>query len=77
MGAKTTINELVHDLLELTGSPLRPEYRDEQMFVTHRVGSTAKAADEIGFVARVPLREGLRSVIDWRRAGRVSATQIA
>ena len=77
IGVKTTINELVHDLLELTGSPLRPEYRDEQMFVTNRVGSTARAADEIGFVARVPLRQGLQSVIDWRRSDPLSAAQIA
>jgi len=68
MGVKTTINELVQHLLTLTGSTLEPEYRDEQMFVTHRVGSTEKAADEIGFVARVRLVEGLQSVIDWRRA---------
>jgi UDP-glucose 4-epimerase len=77
MGLKTTINELVHDLLELTRSPLQPEYRDEQMFVTHRVGSTVKAADELGFVARVPLRDGLQSVIDWRRAEQLSVSQMA
>lgn len=68
MGLPTTINELVGLLLELTGSDLEPEYRpDEQMFVTHRVGSTEKAERELGFRAEVPLDEGLRSVVDWRR----------
>ncbi|MGQ0732054.1 MAG: NAD-dependent epimerase/dehydratase family protein [Acidobacteriota bacterium] len=67
MGVKTTINELVQTLLELTGSTLAPEYRDEAMFVTHRVGSTDKAAAELGFVAGIPLHEGLRSVVEWRR----------
>jgi UDP-glucose 4-epimerase len=68
MGVKTTINELVHLLLEITGSDLQPEYRpQEQMFVTHRVGSTDKAERMLGFQARIPLEEGLRSVVKWRR----------
>jgi UDP-glucose 4-epimerase len=68
IGVKTTINELVADLLELSGSDLEPEYRpEESMFVTHRVGSTEKAERLLGFRASVPLDEGLRSVIDWRR----------
>jgi UDP-glucose 4-epimerase len=68
MGVKTTIDELVRMLLEITGSDLKPEYRpEEQMFVTHRVGSTEKAATLLGFRARVQLKEGLRSVVEWRR----------
>ena len=68
MGIKTTINELVMLLLELTGSDLEPEYRpQEQMFVTHRVGSTEKAEELLGFRAQVSLREGLQRFIEWRR----------
>jgi UDP-glucose 4-epimerase len=68
MGAKTTINELVSLLLELTDSELEPEYLpEEQMFVTHRVGSTEKAERLLGFRAEITLEEGLRSVVDWRR----------
>jgi UDP-glucose 4-epimerase len=70
MGVKTTINELVRDLLALTGSALEPEYRDQAMFVTQRVGSTDKAAAEIGFVATTPLADGLRTVVEWRNANR-------
>lgn len=67
MGIKTTINELVMLLLELTGSDLEPEYRpQEQMFVTHRVGSTEKAEELLGFRAQVSLREGLQRFIEWR-----------
>ena len=67
---QTTISELVDALLEITGSDLEPEYRpQEQMFVTHRVGSTEKAERLLGFRAAVPLEEGLRSVVEWRRAG--------
>jgi UDP-glucose 4-epimerase len=68
IGVKTTIRELVDVLLEITGSDLEPEYRpQEQMFVTHRVGSTDKAERLLGFRATIPLEEGLRSVVDWRR----------
>ena len=68
---RTTIKELVDTLLEITGSELEPEYRpDEQMFVTHRVGSTERSEKEIGFTAEVPYREGLQSVVDWRNSDR-------
>ncbi len=75
MGVKTSIDELVAQLLALTGSRLVPEYQpEEQMFVTHRVGSTGKAERLLGFVAQVPLEEGLRSVVAWRQSDSASAT---
>jgi UDP-glucose 4-epimerase len=68
-GVKTTIKELVEALLEITGSDLEPEYRpQEQMFVTHRVGSTENAENDLGFTAAIPYEEGLRSVVEWRRS---------
>jgi UDP-glucose 4-epimerase len=68
MGVKTTINELTEMLIELSGSNVQPEYRpQEQMFVTHRVGSTEKAERLLGFRAQTPLEEGLTTVIEWRR----------
>jgi len=67
-GTKTSINELVHLLLQVTGAKVQPEYHpQEQMFVTHRVGSTEKAEKMVGFRATVSLEEGLRSVVEWRR----------
>ena len=70
-GVKTTIAQLVQALLEATGCELEAEYRpDEQMFVTHRVGSTELAESAIGFRAEIPYEDGLRSVIEWRRADR-------
>jgi nucleoside-diphosphate-sugar epimerase len=69
MGVGTTINELVRLLLRLTGSTLEPEYRPEaQSFVTERIGSTEKAKRLLGFHATVPLDEGLRRVVEWRRS---------
>lgn len=68
IGVKTTIRELVDLLLRITGSDLMPEYRpQEQMFVTHRVGSTDKAERLLDFRATVGLEEGLRSVVAWRK----------
>jgi UDP-glucose 4-epimerase len=68
MGVKTSIDELVARLIEITGTNVRPEYRpQEQMFVTHRVGSTEKAERMLEFRARITLDEGLRSVVEWRR----------
>ena len=70
-GVQTTINELVKELLAITGTSLTIDYRpNEQMFVTNRVGSTEKAARMIGFEARTPLTDGLRSVVEWRARDR-------
>jgi len=69
MGVGTTINELVDMLLELTGSKLKLEYQPQaQSFVTHRIGSTEKAQELIGFKAHTPLLEGLREVVEWRKS---------
>ena len=73
-GVKATIRELVDALLEITGSDLRPEYLpQEQMFVTHRVGSTELAESLIGFKAEIPYEDGLRSVVEWRRRNQAAS----
>jgi UDP-glucose 4-epimerase len=73
IGVKTTITELVDLLLDVTGSDAVPEYRpQEQMFVSHRVGSTDKAERLLGFRATTSLDEGLRSVVEWRNQDRIS-----
>ena len=75
MGIGTSITELVQVLLELTGSSLQPEYRSEaQSFVTQRIGSTEKAERLLGFRATIPLRDGMKSVVDWRLAQRAATS---
>jgi UDP-glucose 4-epimerase len=70
-GEKTTINELVNKLLNLTGSKLKPEYLPmEHIFVTHRLGCTKKATELLGFTAEKKLDDGLQSVVQWRNADR-------
>jgi UDP-glucose 4-epimerase len=67
-GVRTTIKELVDVLLDVTGADIKPEYRpQQQMFVTHRVGSTDLAEKLIGFTAEIAYEDGLRSVAEWRR----------
>lgn len=62
-GVRTTIRELVDELLAITGSEIEPEYLPgEHMFVRHRVGDTRAAQRELGFRARIALHEGLLSV---------------
>jgi len=69
MGVRTTIKELTELILDIAGSRLPIQYEPAGLtFVKNRVGCPKKAAAEIGFVARTPLREGLRKLIEWRRA---------
>jgi nucleoside-diphosphate-sugar epimerase len=73
-GEQTTIRELVDRLVDLTGSDVEPQYEPQtQMFVTNRVGSTEQAEQLLGFRAGVSLDDGLRSVVDWRRADQRAA----
>lgn len=68
-GVKTSIRELAETLLRITGSDVGISYQPEGLsFVTNRIGSTARARDEIGFEAKVALEEGLQRVVEWRNA---------
>ncbi len=68
-GRKTSVRELAERLLALTGADLEIQYEPGgTTFVTNRVGSPHRAADELGFTAEMDLDEGLRRLIDWRAA---------
>lgn len=68
-GVRTSIKELTELILEVTGSNLEIQYEPGGMtFVKNRVGSPVKAEQEIGFKAKVELREGLERLIEWRDA---------
>jgi UDP-glucose 4-epimerase len=67
-GRRTSIGELAELLLRITGSDVGIQYLPEGVtFVRNRIGSTARAREEIGFEATVELEEGLRALIAWRR----------
>jgi UDP-glucose 4-epimerase len=71
VGRRTTIKELADLLLGITGSDVGIKYEPSgATFVRNRVGSPARAREELRFEAQVPLEDGLRALIDWRRSHR-------
>jgi UDP-glucose 4-epimerase len=73
MGTQTTIKELCEQVLEITGAGVEIQYEPAgQTFVVNRVGSTEKARRDLGFEAEVGLQEGLKRLIEWRKANKLS-----
>jgi UDP-glucose 4-epimerase len=67
-GVRTSLQELAALVLKITGSDVGIRYEPAGLtFVKNRIGSPDRASAEIGFNAVVPLEEGLRALIDWRR----------
>jgi UDP-glucose 4-epimerase len=67
-GVRTTVKELAELVLEITGSDVGIKYEAEGMtFVKNRIGSTERAAKEIGYEAQTSLRDGLRALVEWRQ----------
>jgi len=68
-GVRTSIRELTELILEVTGSDLSIQYEPGGMtFVKNRVGCPKKASAQIGFEAKVALRDGIERLIEWRSA---------
>ena len=67
-GVQTTLNELCELLLKITGSGLRPEYREARKVnnVQARRAAIDKAATVLGFRAQTKLEDGLRALLAWR-----------
>ncbi len=68
-GRRTSLKELAETLLQITGCNQSIQYkpRNQATLVRNRIGSPVRAKSEIGFEARIDLRNGLRRLIDWRR----------
>lgn len=70
---QTSIRELCDLILELKNSKLEVAYKpysadDARALVQNRIGSREKAEEELGFLYKYSLREGLLKLIDWRIA---------
>ena len=68
-GTETSLNELALLLLDLMGrSDLRLEHREERKVnpVQRRLATTDLARNALGFEAKIGLRAGLQSLIEWR-----------
>lgn len=68
-GIRTSVKELADMILQITGSDLSVQYEPAGMtFVKNRIGCPEKANAEIDFKAVVPLEEGLKRLIEWRKS---------
>jgi UDP-glucose 4-epimerase len=68
-GKRTSLKQLAELIVELTSCEKEINYapRSQATLVRNRIGSPKRAREEIGFNAKLDLREGLKYVIDWRR----------
>ncbi|HVT05056.1 MAG TPA: NAD-dependent epimerase/dehydratase family protein [Thermoanaerobaculia bacterium] len=68
-GIGTSIKELTELLIKLTGSNMKIQYEPAgQTFVTNRIGSIDAAERDLGFRWTIDLEEGMRRLIEWRKA---------
>jgi nucleoside-diphosphate-sugar epimerase len=78
-GTQTTLNELAQSLCEVMGQPhLQAEHREERKVnpVRHRLASTERARERIGFSSTVSLREGLTELVSWWRDASAQALEV-
>lgn len=71
-GVETSLRELARTLLEVMGADLVIEHGPERSVnpVSRRLACTGNAERLLGFKARVDLREGLDSLVQWWRENR-------
>ena len=76
MGVQTTLDELCHLLLKVTGSHLKPEYCEARKVnnVQARRAAIEKAEKMLGFRAHVDLEAGLKALIRWRNETKLETT---
>ena len=74
-GTETSLNELAAATVAAMGSDLEAAYVEERKVnpVSRRLADTSRARDLFGFEAEVSLEEGLRHLVDWWRAERMTA----
>ena len=68
---QTSIKELCDTILRLKNSDLKVKYNpysadDARALVQNRIGSKKAAEEEIGFLYKYGLEEGMQKLIDWR-----------
>lgn len=67
-GHRTSLKELAELLLEITNCKKTINYspRSQATLVRNRIGCPKRASKEIGFDARLDLRQGLERLVEWR-----------
>jgi UDP-glucose 4-epimerase len=71
-GVATSLNRVVEILLEIAGSKLRPEYKSGSSQIRSSTGSRLDFSREkiekmLGWKPEIPIEDGIRRLIDWRR----------
>jgi len=71
-GKRTSLKELAEMLVEITGCDKEIQYapRSQAALVRNRIGCPEKARKEIGFEAKLDLREGLKALVEWYKSRR-------
>lgn len=69
-GVQTSLRELCNLMLKLNNSTLKPEHREARKVgnVQARRAAVDKAKTMFGFTSEVALEQGLRELIQWKRA---------
>ncbi len=75
-GRRTTLNELLSALKQVTGrAGVEAEYREPRVGdVRHSLADITRARDLLGFEPRVGLEEGLRHTLDWWKQSRYAGS---
>jgi UDP-glucose 4-epimerase len=64
---RTSIREVAELLIDITGADVGIRYEPSGLtFVKNRIGSPVRATADLGFVAKVGLKDGLESLVEWR-----------
>jgi UDP-glucose 4-epimerase len=77
-GTETSLRELAEMLLKVMGAQSSDlEFGPARKVnpVPRRLASTEKASEMLGFTATVSLEEGLRGLVQWWRAERLTVNQ--
>jgi len=74
-GVQTSLKELCGLILKLTGSPLKPEHREVRKVgnVQARRAAIEKAKTLLGFKSEIALEQGLRELMQWKRAAKAAS----
>jgi UDP-glucose 4-epimerase len=72
-GVSTSLNELVAIVQKIMGTNLKPEYKTPAGKIRATSSSTLKFSNKkiermLGWKPEIPIEEGIRRVIAWRKA---------
>ncbi len=72
-GVDTSLNDIVGTLLRITGSNLKPEYRDDPSKVRFTTSTKlgfnpGKAKKMLGWEAKTSVEDGIKRLVNWRKS---------